>query len=218
MNTFPDKVIEALMSPLPGRASHERMIGINRPRTDVKRQESPKPKESSVLMLLYPRERSWHTVFILRPDYDGVHAKQVGFPGGKVEAQDRDIIHTALRETEEEVGIEQNQIEVLGLLSELYIPPSNIIVQPVLGKIDFLPTFIPDSREVELLIETPVQRILDSSVLQKKDIFIDRIQKQLNVTYFDIQGHVIWGATALILNEFRELMLENGVHKEMTHF
>jgi len=101
------------------------------------------PKKSAVLALLYPNEaQELQMVFMLRKTYKGVHSNQIGFPGGKVEKEDNNLLATALRETFEEVGVPSNTIQIITTLTETYIPPSNFLVQPFLGICQEKPTFV----------------------------------------------------------------------------
>ncbi len=165
----------------------------------------PGPRQSAVILLIFPWKNVWSTLFIVRPEYDGVHSAQLGFPGGKKEEGDDDLQTTALRETNEEVGIRPDQIEVIGTLSEIFIPPSNFIVHPFVGLIRSEPEFIPDKREVaELLIEPLDHFFREPAVLMKK-IYLKNFQVEIDAPCFDVQGRILWGATAMILQEFRHL-------------
>ncbi|MFB6306378.1 MAG: CoA pyrophosphatase, partial [Flavobacteriales bacterium] len=106
-------------------------------------------KTSAVLLLLFPTENhSLETVFIQRPEYDGVHSGQISFPGGGREIHDKNLKETSLRETREEIGVLDNEVSIIGNLSDLYIPPSNYLVTPFVGYTDKAPNFNPDSNEV----------------------------------------------------------------------
>ena len=198
----------ALEGPLPGVDSHDKMMRVKRPTPDEIRKQGIPFKESAVLILIYPINQVPHTVLILRPSYDGVHSGQVSFPGGKMEPDDKDLIDTALREADEEVNIKRENIEIIGTLSELYIPPSQFIVQPVVAYTNQEPNFIPDVREVKQVIPTPISRIMDGDVVKEKDIFLPKYNTTINTLYFDINSQVVWGATAMMLAELREILEE----------
>jgi 8-oxo-dGTP pyrophosphatase MutT (NUDIX family) len=203
------RIRTALSAPLPGHDGF--MVFSGYPRPDVQRAmaQQPPPRESAVLALLYPKDDVLHTLLMLRPTYDGVHSGQIGFPGGKREVDDASLMHTALREFGEETGAWDTPIEVLGSLSPVYIPPSRSLVTPYVGFAEQLGTLIPDPREVELLIETPVDRLLEEEALKRGPRFIHVLGRDTDVTYFDVQGHVVWGATAMMLAELRELLLRH---------
>ena len=138
---------------------------------------------------------------MLRPEYGGVHSGQVSFPGGRVEKSDTGLVQTALRESNEELGIPQEKVEILGNLTELFIIASNFTVLPVVGSLDFRPEFIPDEREVVEIIETPISNLLDSKVIKERGFEVGA-GYSINAPYFDINGHHVWGATAMMLSEF----------------
>lgn len=161
-------------------------------------------KKAGVLILLYPIEQSLYTVFIRRTKYLGIHSGQISLPGGKMEKTDSDIAVTALRETEEEIGINSSDIIIIGYLSQLLIPVSNSLVYPVVGFIPYRPVFKPDLNEVEGVIETPVDEFLQPEVVQNK---IENIMsRKVHVPFYNISGNHIWGATAMIISEFTELL------------
>jgi 8-oxo-dGTP pyrophosphatase MutT (NUDIX family) len=145
--------------------------------------------------------------FILRPTYDGAHSGQVSLPGGKFEPDDRDLLDTARRETQEEIGVEGNKIKLIGSLSEMYIVVSNFKVLPVVGYLDHKPAFIPEIKEVARIIHSPLDHILDQQRRKEKDIIVGNNYK-IRSPYFDIDGEVIWGATAMILSELVTLIQE----------
>lgn len=165
-----------------------------------------KPKLASVLMLLYPKNKQAHLVLILRNSYEGVHSSQVAFPGGKVEQTDASYQKTALRETSEEIGIAEYQIEIIKDFSDIYIPPSNFKVFPFLGISQNELQFKPNEREVAKIIELPMSMFLKESILEVRTIATAYNQK-LEVPGFNIDNHFVWGATAMVLNELREAIL-----------
>lgn len=165
--------------------------------------EAKKPRWAGVMAVFYPNTKGETTlVLILRKTYKGVHSNQVGFPGGKAEAFDESIKHTALRETEEEVGLPQNEINVVKKLTKLYIPPSNFWVQPFIGYVEQTPVFTKEDAEVEAILEVPLEEFLaDKSVITQR---IDTSYgTMLDVPAFYLSEHVVWGATAMMLSEVK---------------
>lgn len=165
--------------------------------------EAKKPRWAGVMAVFYPNTKGETTlVLILRKTYKGVHSNQVGFPGGKAEAFDESIKHTALRETEEEVGLPQNEINVVKKLTKLYIPPSNFWVQPFIGYVEQTPVFTKEDAEVEAILEVPLEEFLaDKSVIKQR---IDTSYgTMLDVPAFYLSEHVVWGATAMMLSEVK---------------
>jgi len=159
---------------------------------------------SSVLILIYPDKDILKTVFILRQTYDGVHSGQVSFPGGRKEDSDDSLIDTALRESNEEVNIDPEKVQVLGVLSEMYIPPSNYLVLPVVGYQDSPPDFIPEKSEVAEIIETNLSFLFDQNLV--KETLLDVRGYKIQAPYYDVDGHIVWGATAMILSELKEVI------------
>jgi len=196
---FPDILKHELLKPLPGTGVQWEMASSDRMIKNFPRTPGPDARVAAVLILLYPDNGTTHTLFMQRHNYDGVHGGQISFPGGKKEASDTDIIHTALRETEEETGVDKSTISVVGTLTPLFIPVSNMIVTPVVGWINEKPEFNHQPDEVAFLINADLQRFLDNSIIKIKPFEIRG--EMINVKYFDYEGHVIWGATAMILNE-----------------
>ncbi len=150
-----------LQQPLPGRSAQYNLAPQPRPGAEVEDSPSPTARKSSVLILFYPYADTVYFPLILRPTYPGVHSGQVGLPGGGFEEGDSNLIDTALREAQEEIGIDPTNVTILGLLSTLYVRPSNNLVLPVVGWSVERPTFLPDAREVALLIEASLLEFLD---------------------------------------------------------
>ncbi|MBK6830772.1 MAG: CoA pyrophosphatase [Flavobacteriales bacterium] len=122
-----------LGKPLPGHDGFLELSGYKRPDLDAARRQDPPPRESAVLALIYPKDDLPHILLMLRPTYEGVHSGQVAFPGGRREPDDASLHATALREFTEETGASVANIEVLGVLSPVYIPPSRSLVTPYIG-------------------------------------------------------------------------------------
>ncbi len=182
--------------------------------------ERKKTRVAAVLILLYPflnedgndqnnDKSDWKMPLVLRPPYEGMHnhGGQIGLPGGGKETQDEDLMTTAIRETQEEIGVIVPKINILGTLSDLYIPPSDSMVTPFVGFLDSRPTFIRDPKEVDRIIEAPLSSLKNPELrLQKKVTLANNIV--LDVPYFSINEDSIWGATAMMLSEFLHLIEE----------
>jgi 8-oxo-dGTP pyrophosphatase MutT (NUDIX family) len=161
---------------------------------------------SSVLILFYPFGDDIVTVFIQRPRYDGVHSGQISFPGGRSEPEDPNPVTTALREAKEEIGIQSETIRVLGQITDLYIPPSNFLVTPVVGFANERPDFIPDPMEVDHVLEVSLFDIMDDKVIRRQHEVLIPSGEVIIAPAFLIDEKVIWGATAMMLNELREII------------
>lgn len=197
---------DRLRGPLPGHDAFLELSGYKRPDIERARQQDPPPRESAVLALIYPRLDELHLLLMLRPTYEGVHSGQVSFPGGKKEPGDADLRDTALREFAEETGAVTNGVEVLGGLTEVYIPPSRLVVQPFVGYAERIGPWRPDLREVQRLIEVPLLRILQDDILKRREQYIQILGRSVEIPYFELDGETVWGATALMIAELRELL------------
>jgi 8-oxo-dGTP pyrophosphatase MutT (NUDIX family) len=141
-----------------------------------------------------------------RNTYEGVHSAQVSFPGGKVEAFDQNFLATAIRETHEEFGFSNENYQIIRELTELYIPPSNFMVYPFLGIMKSTVEIIPNPDEVVEIIEMPLSFLLnDQNIVPKK--ISTSYSVDIEVPVFELNGKVIWGATAMILCELKDLII-----------
>ncbi|HRH69630.1 MAG TPA: CoA pyrophosphatase [Flavobacteriales bacterium] len=195
-----------LQGSLPGHDAFLELSGYKRPDVERARQQDPPPRESAVLALLYPKSGELHCLLMLRPQYDGVHSGQVAFPGGKREPGDASLQHTALREFMEETGADTSDVEVLGTLSTVYIPPSRMLVTPFVGYMERSGPWAPDPTEVARLIETPLSALLRDDILKRRDQYIAIMGRTVEIPYFDVDGETVWGATALMIAELREIL------------
>jgi len=195
-----------LKNPLPGSMAHEPLratpIGTIKPKFE--HQVHPKP--GSVLILLYEEEGKILFPLTKRPDYLGTHGGQISLPGGKAEPGES-IFDTALREAEEEIGVSAKQIEILGTLSEFFVIPSNFMVTPVVGFLKGSPKFNPDPKEVVKILHGSLDELVLDDAVRTKEILAAKMFPML-APHFEIEEEVVWGATAMILNEFRMVVRE----------
>lgn len=189
---------------LPGTEVQWALASSDRLVKDFPRAPRPDSAVAAVLILLYPENGNLQTVFIQRPEYNGVHGGQISFPGGKREPRDNDLTATALREAAEETGIIAQEVEILGILTPLFIPVSNIAVTPVVGWAENKPHLSPEKSEVVFIIEADLGSFLDYSIIRTRPYEIRG--EKIDIRYFDYNGHVIWGATAMILHELLTIM------------
>ena len=208
-SNFKKQIVKIAKLELPGEASHHKMAPIERLQelTKMARKKNT-AKKAAVMVLFYPNEAGeTHLVLILRKTYKGVHSAQIGFPGGKAEPEDTSARETALRETEEEVGVLQQDVEVLKKLTEIYIPPSNFFVQPFLGICHKTLNFIAQEEEVEAVVEVALSHFLDDNICVTKTLSTS-YATDIEVPAYLLNDHVVWGATAMMLSEVRELLQE----------
>ncbi len=157
------------------------------------------------MALFYPDTvNATRLLLIHRKAYEGVHSNQVGFPGGKAEKEDADLLATALRETYEEVGVRSQHIYVVRSLTEIYIPPSNFEVQPYIGLCKKNVPFKIQEEEVEALLQVPLMDFMDDRKIINQKLSTSYAQN-IDVPAFRLNGYTVWGATAMMLSEIKEL-------------
>jgi 8-oxo-dGTP pyrophosphatase MutT (NUDIX family) len=205
--TFRENLRTLLRGRLPGTQSHFKMLPAFRRKEYTGKPYPENAKKAAVLICFYGGGTGLiNTVLIRRVEYDGVHSGQISFPGGKYEDSDGDLVTTALREAEEETGIETGKIEVLGQLSPVFIPPSNFCVLPVAGWFAGTPVLRPEPAEVAEILTA------DISVFGRKDCLQEitiphRSMQEITVPAYILGGHIIWGATAMIISELNDILL-----------
>jgi 8-oxo-dGTP pyrophosphatase MutT (NUDIX family) len=204
--TITSRLEERLKLPLPGSIAHEKMratpVGNLNPFFEHK---SP-PKPGSVLILFYPDDDRVCFPLTKRSDYLGTHGGQVSLPGGKREGTETEI-ETALRENEEEVGVPRQDIRVLGRLTNFFVIPSNFLVAPIVGMVDKKPKFVLEPVEVVRILKGDLEELVKDDAVQEKEILVAR-RFQMHAPYFEIDNEIVWGATAMMLNELRMIVRE----------
>tara|TARA_R110002049_G_scaffold150790_2_gene314020 strand:+ start:18770 stop:19411 length:642 start_codon:yes stop_codon:yes gene_type:complete len=204
---FTKRISKIKNLPLLGEESHIKMAPSIR--IDALRKIKNKTiikKKAAVMVLFYPDDNNVvNLLLMLRNTYKGVHSNQVGFPGGKVEKIDKSLLETALRETFEEVGVPSNSVETIRELSSIYIPPSNFEVQPYIGLYHNPLPFVIEEAEVASLIEVSLSDFMnDKNIITKK--ISTSYATNIDVPAFKLNGYVVWGATAMIMSELKELL------------
>ncbi len=202
-----DHIKTTLTAPLPGEDTY-----FSHPKYDREKElqkalldQTNPPKLSATLLLLYKKKDVPHFVLIERNKYPGAHSGQISFPGGKTELQDSSLEFTALRETHEEIGVPTDLPRPIGKLSEVYVPVSNFIIHPFIAFTNKELTFVKNDHEVNSIIEVPLNLFLSDDIIKKGSVNISSSTK-IRVPYYDIYGHTVWGATALILSEFKKII------------
>ncbi|MBN2636472.1 MAG: CoA pyrophosphatase [Prolixibacteraceae bacterium] len=197
-----EKIRKALLKKLPGAKSHMKMLPKNRS-LNAAQNDRNKLKHSSVLLLLFPENDVLKICLIKRPMHMKNHAGQIALPGGRIEKGET-ALETALRETNEEIGIDTSAIEILGSLSELYVEVSGFIIHPFVGWLPQKPNFVINPAEVEKIILFPLNRFLSNP----DEIELETVKGKLKVPCVQFESEIIWGATAMILSEFHDLLNE----------
>jgi 8-oxo-dGTP pyrophosphatase MutT (NUDIX family) len=200
---------QRLQEPLPGLGAQERMMGrvVSMP---PKVPDNARP--SAVLCLLYPHFDDLHLLLMKRKEDKGAHSAQVSFPGGRFEQSDLDLATTALREANEEVGVDPVAVDLIGALTPLYIPVSNFQVFPYVGYLPQRPAFTPNPDEVSYIIETPLGDLLHDTRKTTTDVSSPAMPGLIrNVKAYRLDdGTIIWGATAMIISELEAVLKESG--------
>jgi len=199
-----EKMRAALQKPLPGLAAQIKLA----PEIRVESLRANPPADArvaGVLILLYQQAGVWHFPLMKRAEDGLTHGGQISLPGGSQEAGES-LQETALREACEEIGAACTEVDVLGQLSPLYIPPSNFLVTPTVGYADRRPDFRCDPREVAELIEAPLSALFDRAVMKREPWTLRGAT--IEVPFYHIGPHKVWGATAMILSEFSLVLAE----------
>ncbi len=198
---FISQLKRELQQELPGIKSHQRMLPPGRELIPPFGNDAV--VQSGVILLLFPEGDGFGTVVIQRPTTMKNHAGQIALPGGKMEKHDRTIIATALRETEEEIGIAASEIRILGQLSPVYVQVSNFIIHPVVAYYEGHPAINIDPSEVADFYKIDLNDLLTPDNLVVHNV--ETLYGLLAVPGYSINGLFIWGATAMILSEFLEV-------------
>lgn len=204
--------------PLPGVSSQLKMAPKNRlEELSELSYRLPSAKKSAVMILLFPENGKLKTVLIQRSIYEGVHSGQISFPGGQYEVTDKTFDVTALRETYEEIGVEKDKIQIIGQLSDLFIPPSNFLVKVFVGYSNQKTSYIPDKKEVQSVIEVNIDDFYDSRNITEKDFYSSSLSLKVNAPCYLVNGLEIWGATAMIFSELLDVLKQSSTYSTFTN-
>jgi 8-oxo-dGTP pyrophosphatase MutT (NUDIX family) len=199
-----ERIERELEEELPGQSAHLMMMPKQR---QIIEEVPENHVKACVLALLFPKNKEWHITLIHRvsDNPNDPHAGQLSFPGGKLEDSDYSYQDCALRETEEELGINSSEIGIVGELSSLYVPVSNYLIYPFVGFMSSEPDFNPQKSEVTSVVTLPLEELLDPKNKKKKKIEIgDKVLD--DVPYYDIHQVPLWGATAMIISELEHII------------
>ena len=204
---FLSQLAHTLKHNLPGERAHLPLSPLHRPVTSEVIQNLTEYKESAVAVVLFEVEKIVHCILIQRTEYTGKHSGQISFPGGKKDNEDADLVTTAKRECLEEVGVDISSAEYLGKLSQVYIPVSGFLVEPHVFYYPEVPVFVEQEREVAAVFTISLDELLAEDVISEMKVETENKLVKMKVPCFAIRDKQIWGATALILNELREVVL-----------
>jgi 8-oxo-dGTP pyrophosphatase MutT (NUDIX family) len=200
------KIEDELQKPLPGK-EHQYIMAPDIQRLPGKMIAE---RKAAVMICLFEGKNDLQTAFIKRSEYDGPHSGQISFPGGIYKEEDQSLLDTALRETEEETGISGNHARILGALSPLHIPITNILVHPFVSFYEHEPIFQIDEKEVEYMILANLKSFLEPGNRKKEKWIFS--EQEIKVPFFQLDGNKIWGATAMMLSEFISVITKAGIY------
>jgi len=202
-----DRLRRRLQEPLPGAEAHARMFPAIK---DMPRVVPGNAMPSAVMVLLFEKETGWHLLAIRRTEDGGAHSGQVSFPGGRYEQTDENLQQTALRETNEEVGIASDSIEILGALSPLYIVVSNFMVYPFVGLLKAEANYQLSENEVSKVLEISLKELFAGEALVQTDVTSPAVPGVIRkVNAFRLpDSTIIWGATAMMIAELQIVLAE----------
>ena len=201
MNDYVSKLSALLHNGLPGSLAHSVMAPSNRDKLILLNADRGKARLSSVMIILYPDAKGEiNTIFTKRATYKGVHSAQIAFPGGKTEPGDPSLLHTALRETQEEIGVTITEKEILGKLTDLFVPPSNFIISPYVALLPSAPVTCADACEVAEIFSVPIADFLTPEAAIEQTC-LTAMGDHLPMPGYKFEDHFIWGATAMIFSE-----------------
>lgn len=202
---FVQELNKAIFYELPGVDAQMRAAPPNRAQFDIdKARMDPRTRRAAVMAIIHPLGNVPHLLLTKRREYPGVHGGQIAFPGGKVDESDIYLLSTASRETGEEVGVGTHCYSVWRALTEIYIPPSRFLVQPFIGIAHHELNFTLEEREVERLIQVPLQWLVQEDYLVPQKIDLGGVRVQ--VPGYMFSHDLIWGATAMMISELSELL------------
>ena len=209
-----EHIISALKEPLPGKQAHISMLPEGRDLTDSDTNHSI--NKSAVLILIYPEGDELYFCLTKRNSMLKHHPGQISFPGGRCENHETDPWVTSLRETKEEIGVPQNQIKLIGKLSEVFVKVSNFIIYPYIGFSSEKPDFKVNHNEVEALIVLPLMSILSDN--NRTTRMINTSLGPMNVPCYHISDNIIWGATSMMIAELEAILKQyysrRGAHSD----
>lgn len=199
-----NEFLAKLTAELPGFDAQKALMPPGRVDLTLEEIEAKKPLRAGVLVHVYQGRDDLHLLLMMRAPFESLHSGQISFPGGILEASDADLQQTAIREAQEEVGLNPDTYQMVGRLSPLYIPPSNAYVEPYISFGDQPPRLRLEAHEVTLTFTVPLEELISGQLLDQA--LVETAQGTLNVPAYVYEGRVIWGATAMMIAELVALL------------
>ena len=165
--------------------------------------EHPPFSHAAVLVPLFKKGEDCHILFTKRSEEVKYHKGEISFPGGVVDEEDSELVSTALREAFEEIGLEENDVQIIGILDDI-VTITEFIVTPVVGLFPYPYPFKISKVEIAEMIEVPLSSLLGEDCFSEREII--RMGRKEMVYAFQYKDHIIWGATARILKQFLDLI------------
>lgn len=207
MELTPEIIRQKLSEPLPGLVSHLKLAPITRAKEITEYNEKIiDAKKSAVMILLFHEEANLKVIVIRRSFYVGIHAGQIAFPGGRYEEEDGNVENTAKREIEEEIGITSDKIEILGRLTDIYVPPSNFLISIFVGYLEQKPVYKIDKREVAEVIEIDFNDFYKEDIIHEKEFLVPSMQSSTRALYYHVGNIELWGASAMVMTELLDVI------------
>jgi len=205
---FSNQLKERLKLPMPGATAHSQLLPTTIDIIRKKFVHADNARSSGVIILLYPEQGRIKFPLIKRSEYDGLHSGQVSLPGGKTELNET-VEETAIRELEEEIGVKVDKNSIVGKLSDFFVIPSNFIVVPTIACTPYRPQFVPNPIEVASILECDLVDLIKDDAVRTTEL--TSYQTQILAPHFLVSNEIVWGATAMILNEMRLIIRELGI-------
>jgi 8-oxo-dGTP pyrophosphatase MutT (NUDIX family) len=209
---FIEKIRLLLKVPMPAERAHIKLAPNDRVEGLLTRKWPKNAKQSAVTFLLFVEDGILKTLLMKRVEYDGVHSGQISLPGGQKDKEDENLLETAIREFHEETGVKLSNKDYIGELSDLYIPPSNFLVQPFIAFIEKLPDLYPDQSEVKELHKVSLEELFNPKNFQQEEIVMRQRRENsytIKAPCYKAKELCIWGATAMIISELQIIIEEN---------
>lgn len=202
IHTLKIKLAQHLVKELPGKPAQK--IMLTKPRNPINYSSNSEcPNPAAVLILLFPVKQDIRFFLTKRTNVVQYHKGQISLPGGAWEEGEQ-LWGTALRETNEEIGVREDHIQFIGELTPLFVPVTGFLIHPFVGWVDEEPETSPDPTEVESLFAVSVSALMDQNSCQREEQTIrDYV---FDVPYFLLNKQKVWGATSMVLSEFKTVL------------